>query len=141
MMGGEDAFTAAAGQLSHLSVFNNATQGEHLYIVAFDVTLGANNGINIETGGGSFGQTPSATAAAPLLANGPLLPGIMGHFQSAACVGSHIGGTGRADILNATWRHDFPCAIIPPNYSFILETQAAAVTIVGGIWWQVLPRP
>lgn len=134
--------SGATGNNSYVGVYNNATDGTVLRIYAVSIGVAGNQFVYFEwvsgnpgtlyTGDGAYGAVdPRAYAT----------PGQMITFNSAVCVGSHIGGLICQAGSPSTYAPGWPLAVIPPSYSFLLQGRNQNNTVEASIFWLPVPGP
>jgi hypothetical protein len=141
MMGGWSFRTPAGGNFAHVSLYNNSNAGDWLYVLDVNGSESGGAALIFEIAQGNQGFTIDTGSTAPLIGGAPLLAGQIGTFETAACLGTHRGGTGNTTINAAILNNRYPLGIIPPTWSFIVEAGAGGQTVVAGIWWYVGGAP
>ncbi len=134
--------SAVAGQASSIGIYNNATDGTVLRIYGVSLFVSGNTFIHFEWIPGNPGTL--YTQRSPFGVIDPrsyTTPGQPITFTSSLCVGQHAGGI--AGILNGVnrWAPGWPLAIIPPTYSFLLQTDNQQIQLEGGMFWLPVPGP
>ena|SRR5712692_6966903 len=132
----------AAGQNSYIGVFNNATDGTVLRIYSVDLYVATTSFVYMEWVSGNPGTLYTTESPyGPIDPRTHTTPGQMIVFNSAVCVGAHLGkilvngGSGRNHSPG------FPLAIIPPGYSFLCQVKNQNLGLEGAIWWLPVPGP
>ena len=148
IMAGWSQASDVAVAIGYVSVYNNDAYGQYLWIidVGFATTaLGAGGTgavvVNLETFPGGSGFSPAAFPARPVLTGGLTQSGLIGSFNSGACVGTtHAFATGNGS-LGYSWPHDWPIAIVQPGSSFGVAAELSGTTLTASIAWWVGPPP
>ncbi len=139
-MGGVLQVAASGGNLGHVELFNNSAQGLYLYVWGLNAAASVTTQFTLEGYSGQKGTLVDSLSTAPLLIGGPLLPGIIKGFYSAACVGQHFGQASAS--LGGQWSPNaYPICVIPPGYSACQECQSAGVIVVCAFVWTVDDQP
>lgn len=141
LAGGWSFLAPAGGNFAHVSLFNNASDGSWLYVLDVNGSTSGGAALIYELAYGNQGFTIDAGSTAGLVSDQPLPWGQIGTFQTAACLGTHRGGTGNTTINAQIMNNRYPLGIVAPGWSFIVEGGAGAQTVVAGIWWYVGRTP
>lgn len=131
-----------AGNNAYAGVFNNAIDGTVLRIYAVEVLTQAVDFVYLEWVAGNPGTL--YTAESPYGAIDPrtyTTPGQIITFNSTLCVGSHIGKILTQTNVRTNYAPGWPLGIIPPNYSFLLQSKNTGTSLEGAIWWLPVPGP
>ena len=139
LAGAECVQTNVAAQNSYCELFNNAVDGSVLRVYGVDVFVTGNTFVFYEV---YFGQHSTGSGSVqPYGAIDPrsgTLPGIVGGFTSAVCLGTHLGGLNMIANVNRGDIRTSPLAVIPPGYSFALQVANQNITIQCAIYWAVI---
>lgn len=131
---------ASVGNLGHVELFNNASDGSHLYVWGLNAAGASATQFTLEGYYGQKGTITDPLSTSPLIIGGPLLFGVVAGFYSAACVGQHFGQAGAP--LGGSWAPtQYPICVVPPGWSFTQECQSANLAIVCSVIWTVEPPP
>ena len=142
LSGGPFNQAGAAGNNSYGGVYNNATDGSVLRIYAVSLYTSVVSFVFLEWVSGNPGTL--YTTESPY---GPIdpfthtTPGQMIAFNSAVCLGSHLGKIVVNPTTGATYAPGWPLAIIPPGYSFLCQAKNSNLGLEGAIWWLPVPGP
>jgi hypothetical protein len=133
--------TTTSGQYTYLGVYNNATDGSNLYVVALrwnHATIMDTVFVGTIQGNPLVSPNPGATLN-PIVAVGP---GLMGGFTSATdLLAVRYGAGGAAAELGShsdtsyDWPYNFPVAMVPPTWCVVLETHAQNQDLGATFWW------
>lgn len=130
-----NGFIAPANRAT-IALFNNSTAGVFLVVrkvTAYDTTGAAAFALfNTRTR-----LTGTAGTVEPVVADGPILPGLIDQSdQASASSGSFLASVAASTTYD--WPNDYPLAIVPPNYSVAFQSSANAHTIVVSYYWEAL---
>jgi hypothetical protein len=127
------------GQLSEIGVYNNANDGTVLRVYALSILTGANTHVNFEYVLGKAGATWNETFVSLGYPTTPTAWGIPMAFTSAVCLGSHFGGIEMAANNPRDFAPGWPIAVVQPNWSWIMETNNAGITLECSWWYLQTP--
>lgn len=141
MMGGYDEISAASGNTGYVVLFNNSTQGQYLWVLHASIGTTNSQDALFEIIQGNPGGTAAPLAPTPIVSNGPILPGVMAHFLSNVCVGTHIGAVSGLNLGGYNWPHDWPICVVAPGQAFGVQTVGTFSGLSVGLAWMVGPQP
>ncbi len=131
-----------AGQQSYTGLFNNATDGSFLRVYQVEAGVSANTFVIFEYVSGNPGTL--YTGASPYGAIDPTVgktPGQTIIFTSPVCLGTHIGGVEANAGQRTSYAPGWPIGIVPPGYSFVMQTVNQNIVLETGIVWLPVPGP
>lgn len=136
MSGGHALQAAVAGQNSYIGVYNNASDGSVMRVYAITPNCSSATFVYLETIQGQPGTL--YTADNPYGAIDPRIGATWGQlftFTSAVCIGTHLSAVVAQANTDRMFAPGWPLAIVPPGYSFALQTRNVNVQIESGFWW------
>lgn len=129
------SITGTPTNLATVGLWNN-NRGRS-YLVVRDVTIAgtANDTVGTSFQPGQVGST--AGLVAPMVANEAVEPGLMNSVDTATVYPGDY-----AFALSSTgvfwWQHDFPFAVIIPNYTLVFQDSTAAHGMTVSLIWEVI---
>jgi hypothetical protein len=129
------ATTTVPTNLATVGLFNN-NRGRSVIVVR-DISISGTAGDTIGTSfqPGQVGAT--AGQQAPLVCNEATEPGLMNFIDTATVYsGDYAFGLNAQGVF--WWQHDFPYAVIIPNYTLVFQDGTAAHAMTISIIWEVI---
>lgn len=129
------AITGTPVNLATVGLFNN-NRGRS-YLIVRDISISGTAGDTIGTSfqPGQIGSTAGLTA--PMVCNEATEPGLVNSIDTATVYpGDYEFGLNAQGVF--WWQHDFPYAVIIPNYSLVFQDGTAAHAMTISLIWEVI---
>lgn len=134
---GHSVQNAVGGQVSNISLYNNAKDGSVLRVYMVDLFVNLTSTVRYET---FYGVPPTTLEVEALGSIDPRIGSVWGliyHGATASCFSTARGATVVLTGQTKTIAPGWPLAIVPPGYGFNLETGSINTQLEAGIFWLV----
>lgn len=140
MMSASTTFGTVAGQWTYIGVFNNAEDGSYLILqrLRFYTTAAVDSAFVGVVPGSPLGSLFNGTMLDPLAAQRPGQCGVLTSAASLLSKASPVFGfaeLGAPSSPTYDWTADFPIAVVPPNFTAMLQAQTKADFMSASFWW------
>lgn len=136
LMGGWGTTGPCAGNLTSIILFNNATDGSVLRVYGLNLAVGAATQLFFKSFPGSTGNLVTGVgAAAPIDPRTPAQPGQIYTLAQATPKGVGSGGVTIFPNTTLDLAPGYPLAIVPPQFSFSVESNVANIIVDAGFRW------
>jgi hypothetical protein len=129
------ADTNAGSNFPTYYLFNNSTAAQYLVVRAISGQFG--NGLALAYVQGNPGVALGTIT--PLIPGTAALPGLLTFLDAAAAITPDGGGPSYQTATQGTsWNHEFPIAILPPNWSLAIADLGGSQPRAVSVFWEAI---